>query len=82
MADFNRRDKDGFRYELLKPLGVLSQRSIQGEPWTLEVNLISWNGKAPKIDIRSWNKNHQQMSKGVTLTEAEAVAVADIIKGL
>lgn len=83
MADYKKRDRDGFRYEMVKQLGVLSERTIQGEPWTLEANLIAWNGKTPKLDIRSWDKRtHQQMTKGVTLTRAEAVTLADIIRDL
>lgn len=83
MADYNRKDVAGFRYEIVKPIGVLSERTIQGEPWALEVNLIAWNGKAPKIDIRSWDKRtHKQMSKGITLTEREARAFTELIRGL
>lgn len=79
MADYRREDVAGFRYEIVKPLGVLSRRTIQGKPWTLEANIIAWNGKAPKIDVRSWDKEHKVMSKGVTLTRNEALELAEII---
>ena len=83
MADYNRQDRNGFRYEIVKPLGVLSERTIQGEPWVLEANLIAWNGRAPKIDIRSWDKRtHSQMTKGITLTNKEAETLAEIVRGL
>ena len=53
MADYRREDIAGFRYTLVRRIGVLSKRTIQGEPWTLEANFISWNDKRPKLDIRS-----------------------------
>lgn len=80
MADYKRKDVEGFRYSLVKKIGVLSERSIQGVPWTLEANWISWNGKRPKLDIRSWDKEtHQQMSKGVTLTLDEFHKLAELM---
>ena len=38
-----------FKYEITEELGVLSE-SRSG--WKREVNLVSWNGAAPKLDIR------------------------------
>lgn len=57
-----------FKYEIVKTIGVLSE-STKG--WTKELNLISWNDKAPKYDIREWSPGHEKMGKGVTLSEAE-----------
>lgn len=52
-----------------KELGDLSENA---KGWTKEVNLISWNGAAPKCDIRDWGPNYEKMGKGITLT-AEAL---------
>ena len=62
-------------YEIIKHLGDLSQRNNKGEVWTKEVNVVSWNHRPPKIDIREWNEDHTRMSKGITLTDAEAEAL-------
>ena len=40
---------------------------------TLELNIVSWNGRKPKYDIRRWNDDHTSMSKGITLTESEVI---------
>ena len=37
------------KFEITKHLGVLSQ-STKG--WTKELNLVSWNDREPKYDIR------------------------------
>lgn len=83
MADYSREEMKNFKCNIVSRVGVLSERTIQGEPWTLEVNWISWNSKAPKLDIRSWDKKtHTRMTKGVTLTRSEAEALANYIRGL
>lgn len=57
------------KYELKMQLGEISTSS---KGWTKELNLISWNGAAPKYDIRDWAPEHEKMGKGITLTEEEA----------
>jgi len=65
------------KYEIKKELGVLSESS---KGWTKELNLISWNDKAPKYDIREWAPNHEKMGKGVTLTSEEVKKIINILK--
>lgn len=67
------------QFTITKELGVLSE-SAKG--WTKEVNLISWNGAAPKYDIRDWAPEHEKMGKGVTLTKEEAKKLGEILAGL
>ncbi|MDC3414167.1 PC4/YdbC family ssDNA-binding protein [Aquibacillus sp. 3ASR75-11] len=56
------------KYEITEHIAILSE-SPKG--WHKELNLISWNGRDPKYDIRDWAPNHEKMGKGVTLTEEE-----------
>jgi len=56
------------KYEIVEHIGVLSE-SAKG--WTKELNVISWNGKEPKYDLRDWAPNKEKMGKGITLTQAE-----------
>ena len=57
-------------FDLMKHIGVIGQPA-RGD-WTKEVNLVSWNGGDPKIDIRDWDSTHERMSRGITLTEDQA----------
>ena len=41
--------------------------------WNLEINLVSWNNREPKYDIRKWNEDHSKSGKGITLSEDEIV---------
>ena len=64
------------KYEIVKALGVLSE-GING--WKKELNLVSWNGRAPKYDIRDWDEDHEKMGKGITLSENEMKNLVDLI---
>jgi hypothetical protein len=48
--------------------------------WKKEVNLVSWNDREPKIDIRDWLPNHEKMGKGITLTQEEAIQLAGLLE--
>ena len=65
-----------FKYDIVEEIGVLSENA---KGWRKELNLISWNGTAPKYDIRDWAPNHEKMGKGVTLTKEELSALKKLI---
>ena len=60
------------QYEIVKEIAVLS---ASNRGYTKEINLISWNGKEPKYDIRSFSPNREKCGKGITLTADEAAAL-------
>ena len=60
------------QYEIVKEIVVLSASDIG---YTKEINLISWNGKEPKYDIRNFSPNREKCGKGITLTSDEAAAL-------
>ena len=65
-----------FQYEIVEELGILST-STKG--WTKELNKVSWNGGAPKYDIRDWAPEHEKMGKGVTLNDEEFAALKELM---
>lgn len=56
------------KYEVVEKIAVLSESS---KGWTKELNLISWNDRDPKYDIREWSPDHAKMGKGITLSDEE-----------
>jgi len=64
------------KFELIQTIAVLSE-SAKG--WKKELNIISWNGREPKYDIRDWSENHEKMGKGVTLTKEELQKLKDVL---
>jgi hypothetical protein len=63
-------------FEITEELGVLSEGA---KGWQKELNLVSWNGREPKYDIREWAPNHARMGKGVTLSADEAAILMDLL---
>ena len=63
-------------FKLVEKLGVLDTHK---SGWAREVNIVAWNGKPPKFDIRDWDPEHERMSRGITLHEREAVKLAKIL---
>lgn len=57
-----------FSYEILEEIAVLAENP---KGWRKEFNLVSWNGRPPKFDIRDWAPDHEKMGKGVTLSNEE-----------
>lgn len=64
------------KFEIKETLGVLSQSN---KGWKKELNLISWNGREAKYDIREWDLERENMGKGVTFTKDELKALKDIL---
>ena len=60
------------KYEITRHIGVLSENA---KGWRKELNLVSWNDREPKFDIRDWAPEHEKMGKGVTLSETEIDAL-------
>ena len=65
-----------FNYEIKKQIAVLSEKN----GYTVELNLISYRGASPKLDLRKWNRNNDTMQKGITLTTDEATALKDALE--
>ena len=57
-------DKDSFSFEIKTSVGEISKSS---KGWTKELNLVSWNGRKAKYDIREWSPDHEKLGKGGTL---------------
>ena len=56
-------------FEIKKHYGDIAESS---SGWKKELNLVSWNEREPKLDIREWNPEHDHMSRGITLNAVEA----------
>ncbi|EDU36782.1 hypothetical protein FDC49_00915 [Clostridium sporogenes] len=67
------------KFEIKDKLGVISE-SPKG--WTKELNLISWNGKQAKYDLRDWAPEHEKMGKGITLSIEELKSLKEILNNL
>ena len=67
------------KYEIKETVGVIAE-SAKG--WKKELNLISWNGKDAKYDLREWAPDHEKMGKGVTLSNDELKALKELLNSI
>src|SRR5699024_12729707 len=63
----------------LFPYTTLFRSSESPKGWTKELNLVSWNGRDPKYDIRDWSPDKEKMGKGITLAEEEMENLKQIL---
>jgi len=64
------------KFEITKHIGVLSEGT---KGWQKELNLVSWNDREPKYDIRDWAPENAKMGKGVTLSNAEVAELKRLL---
>lgn len=67
------------KYEIKKELGIVSE-SAKG--WKKELNLVSWNNKEAKYDLRDWAPGHEKMGKGITLSLEELRELKTLLNAL
>lgn len=63
-----------FSYEIIEEIGQVGKPTASG--WSTRLNLISWNDREPKLDIRSWNEDMSRMGKGVSFSKEDAKDLA------
>jgi hypothetical protein len=64
------------KYEIKETFGLISENA---KGWSKELNLISWNDRAPKYDLRDWSPDHEKMGKGITLSKEELSALKKLL---
>ncbi|QUH28103.1 YdbC family protein [Vallitalea guaymasensis] len=67
------------KYEIKETVGILSENN---KGWAKELNLISWNDREPKYDLRDWGPEHEKMGKGVTLSRDELKKLKELLNEL
>ncbi len=65
------------KFDIVQNLGVLSETP---KGWQKEVNLVSWNERSPRLDIREWSPDHERMSKGITFSKEELLKLQEMLK--
>lgn len=69
--------KAAFTYEIVQHIATLAESGYR----TKELNLVSYDGAAPKFDLRLWMHfdTGAKMGKGITLTQDELLALRDVL---
>lgn len=64
------------KYEITEQLGKIGDTT---RGWSRELNMVSWNDRDPKYDLRDWSPDHSRMGKGLTMTADEIAALRDLL---
>lgn len=68
---------DEVSFEVVANIGILAEYATG---WKKEVNIVAWNGGAPKLDIRDWDPGHEHMSRGITLSADETQRLFEAVR--
>ena len=66
------------KFAITEHIGVLSENA---KGWTKELNMVSWNDREPKYDLREWSPDHTRMGKGITLTQEDIDVLRALLNG-
>lgn len=69
----------GIKFEIKENVGTISENN---KGWSKELNLISWNEREAKFDIRDWSPEHEKMGKGITLSKDELIKLREILNNM
>ena len=70
-------EREEIVFEIKERIGIITEYPTG---WNRELNLVSWNGSAPKYDIRDWNPEHDHMSRGITFHPKEMRTFITLLK--
>lgn len=63
-------------FKMIEKVGILTRYQTG---WNKELNVVEWDGYPPKFDIRDWNEEHDRMTRGITLHEAEVRKLYELL---
>lgn len=68
-----------FKFEITERIAVLSTNA---KGWERQLNLVSWNDREPKYDIRDWSPDGTKMGKGISLSDEDMSNLKGILEEL
>lgn len=75
---YGKSDGKEFSKEIIHDFGPIGQPASNG--WIKHLTLTSWNGNSAKFDLRSWSPDFEKCGKGLTLDDAEAFDLVNVIE--
>lgn len=71
------RNSKEIKYEIVETIGVIGAAT---NGWIKELNIVAWNGYAPKYDLRAWSPDRSKFGKGFTFTGEEAENLYELLE--
>lgn len=64
------------KFEIYKQIGKIL---TSNNGWIKELNDIYWDDREPVYDIRTWNAEHTEYGKGMTITAGERISLKELL---
>ena len=71
-----KKTNDEIKVEIVEDYGTISEKN----GYEMKLQLVKWNDREAKYDIRSWKED--KCGKGLTLTKEELKGLFDLLKKL
>ena len=71
-----RKDQSNYNFKLLENIGVVSEKP---NGWTLELNIVSFNGRDARYDLREWRNDHTELRTGARFSESDLKPLMELI---
>ena len=71
------KDQSKYAFEIKEHIGTI-YTSPGG--WTTELNVVSWDGKPAKYDLRAWDPDHKRCDRGLRLHKEDLLLLMEILK--
>ena len=71
------KDQSNYNFKIHEEIAVISRKP---SGWTLELNVVSFNGKEAKYDLREWKDGHTSLRPGVRFSESDLKPLMEAIQ--
>lgn len=72
-----KKDQSTYNFKIHEKIGVVSEK-LNG--WTLELNVVSFNGRDAKYDLREWRNDHTELRTGARFSESDLKPLMELIR--
>jgi len=71
-----RKDQSNYNFKIHEKIGVVSEKP---NGWTLELNIVSFNGRDATYDLREWRNDHTELRTGARFSESDLKPLTELI---
>ena len=71
-----KKDQSNYNFKIHEKIGVVSEKP---NGWTLELNVVSFNGRDAKYDLREWKNDHTELRTGARFSESDLKPLMELI---
>ncbi|MBR3295469.1 MAG: hypothetical protein IKI62_04395 [Clostridia bacterium] len=69
--------QSNYNFTIHKKIGVVSEKP---NGWTLELNIVSFNGRDAKYDLLEWRNDHTELRTGARFSESDLKPLMELIR--